>query len=474
MTAPTAQMTNLLSRYGVTTRRNLLAAIAKEYREETGEAFSRAAVEVMLDEMLDAERERIEGGAYDVVEDAGPYDPDLQPTGCNCTISRVYGGDCEHTAPEMQPGFYADDAEGRPIDGETIAEYAEGLNEEEIPMTDSTDYAARVRAFEAEGMTTSDAQAAVDAEDLPTPERRAYAEGIRPLGDALLTNALDKAERREIRKGGTDKAWVVDALRAELDERCSTVTADEILAALAKVTDARAEVAQTGGGVATIYLHDVVDGSRAVAIGSGSYDWQMPGASRFGFEDLVVAADSDDGNHEEEWWDVRSMGEIVKKAVVMLAVQQGMIDLEGVARFAELHDYLDANTLGGLCDARPWVSTATDGDALDEAWHDAAEEVQQHLDEWISDGRAMTAVTGAVDGPQHSDACIEGGQSGCIPGCPGLKQGGFPSEDAPWGPPASPLNDALAELAAAYDDGDPDRCAAAVQGVLDARKAAGQ
>ena len=73
------QMTNLLKRYGVTTERALLQAIADEFTEmccDPGdEPFEAKYMGATLDEMLEAEYQRIAGGAYDRVEP----DPEPQP-----------------------------------------------------------------------------------------------------------------------------------------------------------------------------------------------------------------------------------------------------------------------------------------------------------------------------------------------------------------------------------------------------------
>jgi hypothetical protein len=58
-------MNNLMTRYGVTTERSLLHAIAQEYTRETPERHTIRDAELMLDGMLEAEYQRIEGGAYD-------------------------------------------------------------------------------------------------------------------------------------------------------------------------------------------------------------------------------------------------------------------------------------------------------------------------------------------------------------------------------------------------------------------------
>lgn len=65
MTSP--QMQNLLRRYGVETEEALLEAIAQDQATETESDIEdmRAIADVLLDRMLEAEYQRIEGGAYD-------------------------------------------------------------------------------------------------------------------------------------------------------------------------------------------------------------------------------------------------------------------------------------------------------------------------------------------------------------------------------------------------------------------------
>ena len=59
------QMENLLKRYNVTTEKELIKKIAKEWTEETGVRTPLYIAEIYLDQMLEAEYQRIEGGAYD-------------------------------------------------------------------------------------------------------------------------------------------------------------------------------------------------------------------------------------------------------------------------------------------------------------------------------------------------------------------------------------------------------------------------
>lgn len=59
------QMRRLLDRYDVMSEQMLLVAIRKEYEQETGEQYSETEIMVILDRMLEAEYQRIAGGAYD-------------------------------------------------------------------------------------------------------------------------------------------------------------------------------------------------------------------------------------------------------------------------------------------------------------------------------------------------------------------------------------------------------------------------
>lgn len=69
------QMDNLKARYGVTTKQRLIWAIMVEQRAETGEAVTLRDAELLLDGMLEAEYQRIAGGAYD-----RPADSELLPS----------------------------------------------------------------------------------------------------------------------------------------------------------------------------------------------------------------------------------------------------------------------------------------------------------------------------------------------------------------------------------------------------------
>jgi hypothetical protein len=59
------QMAALLARYEVVDEAALLKAIAAEERKETGSRVSKDVAQVLLDRMLEAEYQRIEGGAYE-------------------------------------------------------------------------------------------------------------------------------------------------------------------------------------------------------------------------------------------------------------------------------------------------------------------------------------------------------------------------------------------------------------------------
>jgi hypothetical protein len=63
MTSP--QMANLFKRYGVTTEAELIKAIQDEYERETDFRPPKAVTQSILDQMLEAEYQRIAGGAYD-------------------------------------------------------------------------------------------------------------------------------------------------------------------------------------------------------------------------------------------------------------------------------------------------------------------------------------------------------------------------------------------------------------------------
>ena len=63
------QLQNLMKRFGVTTRKDLLQAIADDFTDNCcdpgDEPFRAEDMEPALDQMLEAEYQRIEGGAYD-------------------------------------------------------------------------------------------------------------------------------------------------------------------------------------------------------------------------------------------------------------------------------------------------------------------------------------------------------------------------------------------------------------------------
>lgn len=74
------------------------------------------------------------------------------------------------------------------------------------------------------------------------------------------------------------------------------VSAKTLLSTLAAVVgDRPAFVAQTGGGVATIYVGEPETDEHPyeLAIGPGSYDWTDPDASSFSFAELYVGPDDD-------------------------------------------------------------------------------------------------------------------------------------------------------------------------------------
>jgi hypothetical protein len=62
------QMLNLKLRYGVTKKADILRRIVAELKEETDTVLTLSQAEVILDQELEAEYQRIVGGAYDAVE----------------------------------------------------------------------------------------------------------------------------------------------------------------------------------------------------------------------------------------------------------------------------------------------------------------------------------------------------------------------------------------------------------------------
>jgi len=70
------QLRNLIKRYSVDTESQLVRAIQDSYERETEERPSKAAAEALLDDELEVEYQRIEGGAYDfdtpIPEDVKP------------------------------------------------------------------------------------------------------------------------------------------------------------------------------------------------------------------------------------------------------------------------------------------------------------------------------------------------------------------------------------------------------------------
>ena len=71
----------------------------------------------------------------------------------------------------------------------------------------------------------------------------------------------------------------------------------------------------------------------------------------------------------------------------------GEVMSSAVSTFAELHDYVDANEYGGLCEEGiAWVNS------------DAAERVQTALDLWLRAGRPMVGETIEVETTFHSGA----------------------------------------------------------------------
>src|SRR5690242_1887255 len=83
------------------------------------------------------------------------------------------------------------------------------------------------------------------------------------------------------------------------------------------------------------------------------------------------------------------------KSEIWQHVREGIVPTT-VASFAELHDYVDANTYGGFCDETgDWAF-----DSPEDGWTDETvaemNHVQNALDQWIK-GKPFEWTTGAVD-----------------------------------------------------------------------------
>ena len=81
---------------------------------------------------------------------------------------------------------------------------------------------------------------------------------------------------------------------------------------------------------------------------------------------------------------------LAKSSIVAL-VAVGTIPAT-VATFSELHDYIDANELGALCDVSTWPAMAEDEDGNADpedhaAWMAEIATVQDTVDAWIRAGR---------------------------------------------------------------------------------------
>jgi hypothetical protein len=75
------QLQNMFIRYGVDSEKELLQRLAEEYTEMTldpGDPPYRARdMEAILDQMLEAEYQRIEGGAYDPINEPEELDDEF-------------------------------------------------------------------------------------------------------------------------------------------------------------------------------------------------------------------------------------------------------------------------------------------------------------------------------------------------------------------------------------------------------------
>ena len=94
-------------------------------------------------------------------------------------------------------------------------------------------------------------------------------------------------------------------------------------------------------------------------------------------------------------------------ACVQRAQQEILTDIKSdrvplnVTCFGDLHDYVDANEYGGLCDddvidvGNRLFPERTDDTIKTQAFMDVCEEVQCHLNNWISNGSMFNAYAAA-------------------------------------------------------------------------------
>lgn len=76
-----------------------------------------------------------------------------------------------------------------------------------------------------------------------------------------------------------------------------------------------------------------------------------------------------------------------------------------IASFGDLHDYVDANEYGGLCDdevidrGNELFPERTDDTIKSQGLMDACEEIQNTLDAWIKSGEMLKAYEAEADKP---------------------------------------------------------------------------
>lgn len=99
---------------------------------------------------------------------------------------------------------------------------------------------------------------------------------------------------------------------------------------------------------------------------------------------------------ERDLW--RQVAILRSKAEILGEIAAGNLPAT-VATFAELHDYLDANELGGLCEEGSATAALALGEMLGEDSDDAANfanEVQDAVDAWLRAGRPVTLEEGST------------------------------------------------------------------------------
>lgn len=124
--------------------------------------------------------------------------------------------------------------------------------------------------------------------------------------------------------------------------------------------------------------------------------------------DALTRLDADVARAKAEVMEIITKGTLTSRGVEQPAA-------EDITEFGDLHDYCDANMLGGLCDEDPTLDALCRRDGTDEG-----------NDRWIQYGNALQAAVHAwiVEGGHLPDpVCPDCGENPCHPGC--LSGGGL-------------------------------------------------